>query len=130
MVYPDWVLQHKTKGTNISCIKGNYYLYSVTSKWDKAKGRSQKITKGYLGRITEKGLIPPKNRNRTENQSITVKEYGATRFLLDVGSDILEKLRSVFPEYAEMLFSLAAIRVMERCPFRRMELHYEHSYLS
>ena len=130
MAYPDWVLRHKTKGTNISCIKGKYYLYSVTSRWDKEKGRSQKITTGYLGRITEDGLIPPKSRIDTEKPKITVKEYGATRFLLDVGDDILRKLHIVFPKYAEMLFSLAAIRVMYHCPFRRMELHYEYSYLS
>jgi len=130
MAYPDWVLRHKTKGTNISCIKGNYYLYSVTSKWDKEKGRSQKITTGYLGRITQEGIIPSKRPSMAKKPSVTVKEYGASRFLADVGKDILEKLRSVFPEYAEMLFTIAAVRVMERCPFRRMELHYEHSYLS
>jgi len=119
MAYPDWVLQHKTKGTNISCIKGKYYLYSVTSKWDKEKGRSQKITTGYLGRITKDGFIPSKGRNVAEKAEITVKEYGATQFMLDVGSDILEKLYSVFQEYAEMLFSLAAIRVMELQSARR-----------
>ncbi|MCL1919421.1 MAG: transposase [Peptococcaceae bacterium] len=130
MAYPDWVLQHKTKGTNISCIKGNYYLYAVTSKWDKEKGRAQKITSAYLGRITEEGLVAPKGQKAIEKPSVTVKEYGASNFLTDVGKDILEKLRSIFPEYAEMLFTVAAIRVMERCPFKRMELHYDYSFLS
>ena len=34
-MYPEWVLKHKTKGTNISRIKGKYYLYAVSSKWNK-----------------------------------------------------------------------------------------------
>jgi len=129
MEYPEWVNRHKTKGTNISRIKGKYYLYSVSSKWNKAKKRSQKITKEYLGRITEAGLIPPK-AHKEEKPSVTVKKYGAASLLMDIGQDILEKLRIIFPRYGETLFTIAAIRLIEHCPFRRMELHYENSYLS
>ena len=28
-MYPEWVMKHKKKGTNISCINGRYYLYEV-----------------------------------------------------------------------------------------------------
>ena len=44
-MYPEWVTKHRRKGTNISCIRGKYYLYEVGSKWNKEKGRAQKITK-------------------------------------------------------------------------------------
>ena len=57
-MYPEWVIKHKTKGTNISCINGRYYLYEVSSVWNKEKGRAQKVTNRYLGRITEDGFIP------------------------------------------------------------------------
>ena len=60
MAHPDWVLKHKRKGTQINCVNGHYYLYEVSSVWNKKKGRAQKITKAYLGSITEDGLIPPK----------------------------------------------------------------------
>jgi len=59
-MYPDWVVKHKQKGTNISCIDGRYYLYEVSSVWNKEKGRAQKVTNKYLGRITEDGFIPSK----------------------------------------------------------------------
>ena len=33
-------------------IKGHYYVYSVTSKWDPEKKRSKKITGPCMGKIT------------------------------------------------------------------------------
>ena len=80
-MYPDWVLKHKKKGTNISCINGRYYLYSVSSVWNKEKGRAQKITNEYLGRITENGFIPSKKRAIKTETSVTVKENGASSVL-------------------------------------------------
>ena len=62
MAYPDWVERQRRPGTNISCIRGKYYLYEATSVWNKEKGRAQKKTGKYLGRITEDGLIPPKQK--------------------------------------------------------------------
>ena len=130
MGYPDWVLRHKTKGTNISCIQGKYYLYSVSSVWSKEKGRSQKITRGYLGRITEDGLVPPKRKLAKPLSSITVKEYGASSFFKAIGHDIFEKLAEYFSGHAEKLFSIAVIRALHHCPFKRVEFFYEQSYLS
>ncbi|MDX2305962.1 MAG: hypothetical protein NW226_24345 [Microscillaceae bacterium] len=46
--YPDWVLAHKAKGTEIRLIRGHYYLYKITSKWSKEKKRAVKITEGIL----------------------------------------------------------------------------------
>ena len=82
-MYPDWVLKHKTKGTNISCIGGRYYLYEVSSVWNKEKKRAQKITKKYLGRITPEGLIPPKEKQTAEiSSAVSVKEFGKRHFTL------------------------------------------------
>ena len=57
MKIPDWAIKHKQKGTEIRNIKGNYYLYKISSKWDKIKKRPQKITEKFLGKITMEGLI-------------------------------------------------------------------------
>ena len=56
--HPEWALKYKQPGSELRLIKGRYYLYAVTSKWNKEKKRAQKITGKLLGRITEdKGFI-------------------------------------------------------------------------
>ena len=82
MAYPEWVEKQRRPGTNISCIRGKYYLYEVTSVWNKEKGRAQKKTGQYLGRITEDGLIPPKEKKSAVSEVIATREYGASSFLL------------------------------------------------
>ena len=58
--YPEWVLKHKTLGTAIVRNKNNFYLYKISSKWNKDKGRAQKVTEKYLGKITPEGIVAPK----------------------------------------------------------------------
>jgi transposase len=128
-MYPDWVLKHKKKGTNISCINGRYYLYSVSSVWNKEKGRAQKITDEYLGRITEDGFIP-KKKTLKAGTPVTVKENGASSVLKALGEDILSELKNVFPNQGELIFTIAALRVIEHCPFKRLENSYRNSFLS
>ena len=57
--HPEWATKYRQKNTEIRCIRGRYYLYATTHKWDKEKKRSKKITLKQVGVITEKeGLIP------------------------------------------------------------------------
>lgn len=51
--HPEWALKHKKPGTELRLMNGRYYLYKVSSKWNKEKKRAQKITGKILGRITE-----------------------------------------------------------------------------
>lgn len=44
MAYPEWAEKQRRPGTNISCIRGKYYLYDVASVQNKQKGRAQKKT--------------------------------------------------------------------------------------
>ena len=112
MAYPEWVEKHKKPGTNISCIRGKYYLYEVTSVWNKEKGRAQKKTGQYLGRITEEGLIPPKEKKKqAELTQPAIREYGASSTLYAIGTDIYEHLKDSFPEDASTVFSLAILRI-------------------
>ena len=128
MAYPEWVEKQRRPGTNITCSKGKYYLYTCKCVYDKEKKRSRKITTGYLGRITEEGLVPP--RAKQAESKYTVKEYGASATLLNMGTDIHEKLKAVFPKEADELMTLAILRLIEGCPFKRAGIHYEKSYLS
>lgn len=129
MSYPEWVTKQKRPGTNITCSKGHYYLYEVSSVWDKEKKRARKITGKYLGRITQEGLLPPKRQLKPEGK-ISVKEYGASSVLCEVGNDIYDNLKKIYPEKADMIFSLGVLRTIEKCPFKRAAFLYEHSYLS
>ena len=128
MAYPEWVEKHRRKGTNISCIRGKYYLYACTSKYDPVKKRARKITGEYLGRITEDGLIPPKKKKTID--SVTVKEFGASNAAVELGGDIYDALKKHLPKEAERLFTLAVLRLIEKCPFKRIEEAYRNSYLS
>lgn len=56
--YPNWVNKQHAPGTSIKQIGDNYYLYSVTSKYDKNKGYPVSIQR-YVGKITKDGLIKP-----------------------------------------------------------------------
>jgi len=81
MAYPDWVLQHKKKGTYVNCVKGRYYLYAAHSERIPGTKKVKRICDGYLGRITEEeGFIPVKDKVSTD---ILVYEYGFSCFLLE-----------------------------------------------
>ena len=56
-IHPDWALKQKRPGTELRYIRGIYYLYGVTSKWNKEKKRAQKLTGKILAKVTEKGFI-------------------------------------------------------------------------
>jgi len=129
-MYPDWVLKHKKKGTNISCINGRYYLYEVRSAWNKEKGRAQKITDKYLGRITEDGFIPAKRKAAELDSIVSVKECGASSVLSVLGEDILRELKNTFPKHGELIFTIAVLRLIEQCPYKRLENLYANSFLS
>ena len=131
MTYPEWVEKQRKPGTSIHCIRGKYYLYEVTSVYDKEKKRARAITKGYLGRITEEGLIPPRAKQQKESEnSFSVKEYGASVVLLNMGTEIHAKLKEVFPKEADELITLAILRLVESSPYKRIGLIYDRSYLS
>jgi len=129
-MYPEWVTKQRKKGTNISFIKGKYYLYAVTSVWNKDKGRAQMVNKGYLGRITEEGFIPKHEKKPMGETRVSVKEYGATKTLYEMSGDILDRLREVFGADGETVYAMALLRFLRNCPFKRVEAAYENSYIS
>ena len=133
MAYPEWVLKHKAKGTQINCVNGHYYLYEVSSVWNKEKGRAQKITKAYLGTITEEGLIPPRttrNLKLSNAASLNHKEFGASQYLQDISGDIIASLKDQFPDIWQRIITVSFLRAMYRTPFKRMEHYYTHSFVS
>lgn len=131
MVYPDWVLKQKKKGTEIRKIGHNFYLYKVTSVWDKDKGRAKKITEKFLGTITHDGLVEPRHeRVRASQNNIAVKEYGATNFLLQANDDIKERFEELYPDTWKELFIFAIFRLLYTTPLKSLQAYYASSFLS
>ena len=130
-VHPEWVMKHKTKGTEIRKINEKYYLYKVSSEWNKEKNRAQKVTGEYLGTIKEEGLVPPKHKQIGNSvTSLSVKEYGACNFFDVISKEIQVKLKEIFPKYYMMIYAISFLRTINKCPFKRIEHYYLNSYIS
>ena len=129
--YPDWVTRQRIKGTEIRQIGSNYYLYRVTSRWDKQKKRPVKTTLGYVGRITETGLIKSKPTRVIESIThISVKEYGAFQWIWKHNTDIVQTLQQLFPAWWKELFVMSYLRLMHCSPLKHMDMQYHASFAS
>ncbi|CEG12051.1 conserved hypothetical protein [groundwater metagenome] len=98
MKIPEWAMKYREKGTEVKDIGGNYYLYEASSKWDPEKKRSKKISGKYLGAITTEGVVKSKHERVLEGlKNISVKEYGATFFLMENNKEIIDVVKKVYP---------------------------------
>jgi hypothetical protein len=134
-IHPAWALACKRKGTELRLIKGKYYLYEATSKWNSEKKRSVKITGKLLGKITEReGFVESEKallrKQQTRFEHIQVKEYGITAAIDALFSDTIEALKKFFPDSWQRLIGLAYGRLVYRSPLKNMAFHYGNSYLS
>lgn len=139
-VHPDWVLAQKRKGTAVHRIKGYYYLYEVSSKWDPVKKRPQRITGKLLGRITPEGLSASGQRQSRESRQliaqterlrqVAVKEYGISYFIQTSLKPYLDNLTKHFPGEWQSLVALAYCRLVHQSAIKQMPFHIAHSYLS
>ena len=131
MTYPDWVLKQKRKGTEVRKIGNNFYLYKVTSVWDKEKKRARKITEKFLGTITQDGLVKPKKERLIESiDNVSVKEFGAANFVLDLNEDIKESLKGIYPDKWKELFLFPVFRLLYNTPIKNLQTYYAMSFLS
>ncbi len=133
MAHPEWALKQKFKGTELRLISNKYYLYRISSRWDKEKKRSVKITNEFLGRITEKdGLIPKGQRSKKSKPKapIMAREYGATQMLSGIGQDIIQSLQTYFPEDWNTIYVLALQKLLYQAPLKNMDFLFQESYLS
>ena len=136
MPHPDWVLKHKKPKTEIRKIKNNYYLYEVSSKWDPQKKRAKKITGKILGKITPQGFVESHKRrlekqvNKGDIQSVSVKEFGVTAFILEYLSPITDPLKILFKDDWQLLMALAYTRLLFHAPIKNMPFHFSNSFLS
>lgn len=131
MECPKWVEKYKKEGTEIHKRESYYYLYKVTSRWDSTKRRARKITERYLGKITPDGLIKPKHERILESmKNITVKEFGATSFILENNKDIIDNLKLHYSQDWKEILAFSVFRLLYNSPIKNLQDHYITSYLS
>lgn len=132
-IHPQWALKHKKPGTELRLMKGRYYLYEVSSKWNKEKKRAQKITGKILGRITEdRGFMPSGERMHPVLQlkELSTKSSGMGPFVESVVRDVLPALKKHFGGEAESIFCASLMRLAHQSPLKNMELHFKQDFLS
>lgn len=128
--YPKWVIRHRKPGTQIRLINGNYYLYKVTSWWDKKKKRPRMQTEGILGRIMPKRFIPSMKRQLEEQyQNITVREFGMSHWLYHHHTDLITTIREYFSMHWDFILSAVYCRLAFQAPMKRYAFHLQHSAL-
>lgn len=138
--FPEWVLAHKKPGTELRMIRGKYYVYACTSKYDKENKRAKKKTGPYLGKITEaEGFVPKKEiqstnvsfSNGVRDGEFASLEYG---FYYCYTKLIKEKyeplLRKHFPDIWQSILGASYCRALRQSPLNRMESVYRRSYFS
>jgi transposase len=107
----------------IKVLNGNYYLYHSTSRYDSKKHGPRKVSE-YIGRITENGLKEAHHAERT------VYEYGNSRFVYSLSSDLLPVLRKHFPDTWESLYALAVVRLVDPVPLKSVKERWEKIHMS
>ena len=123
--WPEWVLKHKAKGIAIERKSNSYYASRVTSVWNSEKGRAQKKTLEYLGKVTPDGIIPPKHKRKLKIGGIL--EAGQFVFLEPFIKNISGPLVEMFPDDWESILSAACIRLCYQESLSRSKIRHDTS---
>ena len=131
MEKPDFVTNFvKPTGTEIKHIGKHWYLYERTSVYDPKIKRSRKKSGSILGKITPEGLVPSKRAAQPQSIHIDdVAEVATPVFFWDRTREIRSKLIEYFPDIWEWIYVAAFLRLYDP-NFKRLEYHYEHSFLA
>jgi transposase len=133
--HPQWALKHKKKRTELRLIKGHYYLYKITSKWDPEKKRSKKITLGILGKITKEEGFVESEKHKLKRQTfipenIYLKEAGLSSLITEDFSDYIDLIKKHFPKHWKFIIALAYSRFAFQSPLKNAQYYFSKSYLS
>lgn len=139
-LHPAWAIVHRKPGTELKKIKDKYYLYGVSSIYDKATKKTKKVSLGIIGRISEKeGLIQSDKsqlKARLEGaapviRKVVDKEYGFSFYLnWQIQAEILPALKQSFPDHWTMIIALVYCRVLYQSPLKNIPYHLSCSSLS
>ncbi|HEY3419555.1 MAG TPA: hypothetical protein VGK23_03300 [Methanomassiliicoccales archaeon] len=115
------------KGLEIKRIGSAYYVYRSTTIWDKEEKKRKKRSK-YLGRLDERNGLQEKESMLVPTAERVVKQYGNAVLLNRSMSDMMEQLRSAFPDDWQELYALSMVRVLGDVPLRRAQNAWDKLY--
>jgi len=106
----------------------SYYVYKISSVYDKKKQRSRKVTGKSMGKITiARGFIPNANGMREMQKDGTipktqpvVKNYGAYETLTQISPEIQQNLHDIFPDCDREISTLALLRLVDGVTNQKM----------
>lgn len=136
MKLPDWVLAHKEPKTEIKFINGAYYKYAVEYKYNPAKKRTDKVTRGLIGKISqEQGFVLSSKHILKEKAELVprvdIKVFGVYKLFISLLKEDLESLTRVLsPETCQTLSTIAMMRFAYQCPLKRIPYLHQHDYCS
>jgi hypothetical protein len=134
MKLPEWVVPFKEPHTAIKLIKGGYYKYEVSYRYDPSKKRTIPISGVLLGKITEDGFIPSGKhilRTKQEVIKVDIKTFGVYAIFETVLKEEIQSLREVFgSDIAEGLLFFAMMRWAYQTPIKRVLFYQSHDYSS
>ena len=129
---PDYVKNFKKpKNTEIKHIGRYYYLYERSSVYDPETKKMRKKSGKCLGRITENGLVP--SREKVDDNvfsNIEIKEAGLSGCLWERNQNMIERLKKHFPDIWREMFVMAALRFSFGPRFKRISENYESCIFS
>jgi len=135
--YPNWIDKHRRPGTEIRKFGTKFYMYEVSSYYDKLKKKGRKKTGKFLGAVTEEeGFLEAKKMKVSRTYSgiaiknITTKEYGLSAFIQAYCQDIIDPLKHYFPEQWEWMLVALYCRLLHTSPLKNMDYYYKKSFLS
>lgn len=135
--YPDWLNKYRKPGTEIRKLKDKFYLYEVSSYYDKKKKKGRKKTGKYLGSITDaEGFVATKLMKVSRSydginiKNLSTKEYGLSAFIQSYCKDIIDALKIYFPQQWEWMLVALYCRLLHTSPIKNMHYYYSKSFLS
>jgi len=119
----------KPQATEVKHINGHWYLYERKTKYDPSTKKSRKVSGKLLGTITEFGLVPRQTKV-TDAFDLEVREFGAFQYFYEHTQAMREKLMEYFPGSWKRIYTIAILRTVYGCRFKRIEAHYQDSIAS
>ncbi|HHU88110.1 MAG TPA: transposase [Spirochaetales bacterium] len=135
MAIPEEIKRHKPTelgACEIRHIGGYYYVYLISSVWDREKKRAKKKTGKCIGKINERdGFIPNEHYLRPKLAlKASIKCYGVYELLTQLSPRIVKDLQVAFPDVWREVTVIALLRLGGRFTAKSAKAMFEASYLN
>jgi transposase len=131
-----WIQAHREPKTEIKCIKGMYYKYEITYRYNKEKKRTDKLTGKLLGKITETaGFIPSDKDALRQKRSIVpavdIKTFGVYNLFSNLLKEEIQTLKEkIKSDVVERLLVFSMMRWAYQSPIKRVPSYHAHDFCS